>query len=258
MIIYILICLTCILGSGLTFFSGFGLGTILTPVFGIFFPIEIAIALTAIVHFLNNIFKFLLVAKNVNKSILKKFGIPSIIASLLGAYVLSTITHLSPLYTYSINFHDYYITPVKLTIAILLIFFSLFEIIPFLSKLEFGSDKLILGGLLSGFFGGLSGNQGALRSAFLIRSGLSKESFIATGVAVACLVDITRLGVYANTSFSNFQNLNLNLLLAATLSAFLGALIGNKLLKKVSLNGFKIFVSLALFLFAVLLGIGFI
>lgn len=40
---------------------------------------------------------------------------------------------------------------------------------------------LPLGGLLSGFFGGLSGNQGALRSAFLLKAGLSKEAFIATG-----------------------------------------------------------------------------
>ncbi len=35
----------------LAFFSGFGLGTILTPVFVIFFPVEVAIALTGVVHF---------------------------------------------------------------------------------------------------------------------------------------------------------------------------------------------------------------
>ena len=33
----------------------------------------------------------------------------------------------------------------------------------------------------SGFFGGLSGMQGALRSAFLARAGLSKEAFVASG-----------------------------------------------------------------------------
>ena len=47
----------------LTFFSGFGLGTILTPVFMIFFPVELAIGLTGIVHFFNNIFKLVLVGK---------------------------------------------------------------------------------------------------------------------------------------------------------------------------------------------------
>lgn len=43
--------------SLLTFFSGFGLGTMLLPVFLLFFPVDLAIAMTAVVHFLNNIFK---------------------------------------------------------------------------------------------------------------------------------------------------------------------------------------------------------
>ena len=46
--------------SILTFFSGFGLGTLLTPVFLIFFPPEFAITATGIVHLLNNIFKWVL------------------------------------------------------------------------------------------------------------------------------------------------------------------------------------------------------
>jgi hypothetical protein len=34
---YLFIALTAFAGAGLTFFSGFGLGTLLTPVFAIFF-----------------------------------------------------------------------------------------------------------------------------------------------------------------------------------------------------------------------------
>ncbi|WP_324712199.1 hypothetical protein [Flavobacterium columnare] len=56
---YIIICIVAFIGAGLTLFSGFGLGTLLLPVFGLFFPIEIAITLTALVHFLNNVFKLL-------------------------------------------------------------------------------------------------------------------------------------------------------------------------------------------------------
>lgn len=48
--------------SGLTLFSGFGLGTILMPVFALFFPLPLAISATAVVHFANNIFKFGLMA----------------------------------------------------------------------------------------------------------------------------------------------------------------------------------------------------
>ena len=66
----------------LTFFSGFGLGTILTPVFMIFFPVELAIGLTGIVHFFDNIFKLILVGRNADKAVLFRFGIPAVIAAI--------------------------------------------------------------------------------------------------------------------------------------------------------------------------------
>lgn len=50
---YIVLSATALATSALTLFSGFGLGTILTPVFAIFFPIEVAIASTAVVHLSN-------------------------------------------------------------------------------------------------------------------------------------------------------------------------------------------------------------
>ena len=69
---YLIICFTAFVASGLTLFSGFGLGTILMPVFAIFFPLESAITLTAIVHFLNNIFKLSLLGKYADKNIVLK------------------------------------------------------------------------------------------------------------------------------------------------------------------------------------------
>src|ERR671910_244892 len=87
----------------LTFFSGFGLGTILTPVFMIFFPVDLAIALTGVVHFFNNIFKLILTGKKADKSILLRFGIPSVVAAFAGAWLLLRITDLPPLFSYEIN-----------------------------------------------------------------------------------------------------------------------------------------------------------
>lgn len=66
----IVICLVAFLTAILTFFSGFGLGTILMPVFAIFFPIEIAIAITGVVHFSNNLFKISLAGKSADKEVL--------------------------------------------------------------------------------------------------------------------------------------------------------------------------------------------
>jgi phosphomannomutase len=83
---------------------------------------------------------------------------------------------------------------VKLVVACLMILFALVELLPRFTEISVGKKYLPLGGLLSGFFGGLSGHQGALRSVFLLKAGLSKETFIATGVVISLLVDIPRIG----------------------------------------------------------------
>jgi uncharacterized membrane protein YfcA len=130
------------------------------------------------------------------------------------------------------------------------------ESVPSLSKIEVDQKYLPLGGVLSGFFGGLSGHQGALRSAFLVRAGLSKEAFVATGVVVACLVDVTRLSVYAGHFAAGGVEEESVLLVAATLSAFAGVFLGSKLLQKTTMRGVQIVVSVMLFMIAILLCCG--
>lgn len=255
---YLICCTAALIGSGLTLFSGFGLGTLMTPVFALFFPVEVAIALTAIVHFLNNIFKLILTGKHASKQVILRFGIPSILAAFLGAFVLKMVSHQPTLYSYTIAGSLHEITTVKLVISALLLFFSCMEIIPKLANMQFDQKWLPLGGILSGFFGGLSGNQGALRSAFLSRAGLSKEAFIGTGVVIACCIDISRLSVYSSQISANWANMNPGLILASTLSAFAGAFIGNRLLKKVTITSVQYIVTAMLFLFALLLGAGII
>ena len=255
---YIIIAITSLVGAGLTLFSGFGLGTLLLPVFGLFFPIEIAVVLTAMVHFANNLFKFFLFGKKADKTIILKFGLPALLFSFLGASLLKSLTDITPLHSYVLMENHFEITPLKIVMGALLLFFALFEIIPTLKNMEFDKKHLSLGGILSGFFGGLSGHQGALRSAFLIRAGLSKESFIATGVVIACLVDITRLSIYIPKILKNEVTLNYNLLLTATLSAFIGVYFGNKLLQKTTFKTLQSLVAIGLFLYGVLMTAGII
>lgn len=255
---FIIISIAAFITAGLTFFSGFGLGTILAPVFAVFFPIDQAIALTGVVHFANNIFKLTLVGKNADKSALLKFGIAAVIFAFIGAYLLLSIADLEPWFTYSFWGSEKEITPVKLVISILLIVFALIDLIPVLKKLEINQKWLPVGGALSGFFGGLSGHQGALRSAFLIKAGLSKEAFIGTGVVIGTFIDFTRLSVYATRFKSSDLIDNLPLVIAATLSAIAGAFLGNKLLKKVTLSFIQTFVAIALIFISLALGAGLI
>ncbi len=252
------IIITAFTASLLTFFSGFGLGTILTPVLILFFPVEVAIALTGIVHLLNNFFKIGLVGRQIDWKVGLKFGVAAIFGAFIGAWLLAILSGDAVLYNYSIGTKAFSITAIKLVVAFLMIAFVLFESVSVLQKIQFGANKLVVGGLTSGFFGGLSGNQGALRSMFLLRCGLKKGSFIATGILIACLVDVTRLSVY----FSRLTNINIQdnlpVLMSAILSAFAGAYLGSKLLKKITLDFVQKVVSVMIIALALGLGLGLI
>jgi len=253
---YFIIAFVAAFASLLTFFSGFGLGTILTPAFMLFFPIEVAIALTGIVHLLNNLFKMGLVGLKANWGVVLRFGGPAILGAIAGATLLLRFSVSKPIYVYELFGHQMEVFTVNLVVAVLMAFFALFEIIPAFKKMEFKKNKLMMGGVISGFFGGLSGHQGALRSAFLIRYGLSKEVFIATGIIIASFIDITRLGLYfARMKEINVQE-NLPILVTAVLSAFLGAYFGQKLLKKVTLDFVQWTVAIMILVLSVLLGMG--
>ena len=242
----------------LTFFSGFGLGTILTPVFMLFFPVDLAIALTGVVHFFNNIFKIILVGRSADRAVLIRFGVPAVIASFIGAWVLLHIPDSQPLFDYTLFGKTFEVYPVKLIISVLLIIFATMDLIPYFDKMQFGREKLPLGGVLSGFFGGLSGNQGALRSAFLIKAGLTKEAFIGTAVVVSTFVDFTRLSVYATRFAKSGLSDNIMLVVFATIAAVAGAYIGNKLLKKVTIKYIQILIAIMLIIVSLALGSGLI
>ncbi len=246
------------MAAGLTLFSGFGLGTILTPIVVIFFPVPVAIAITAVVHLLNNLFKLGLLWRQINKSVLLAFGIPALLAAIPGALLLDYLAVLPPLMEYQWLGASYSITQVKLVAGILLIVFATAEIVPFLNRLSKSHAGLPVGGLLSGFFGGLSGNQGAFRSAFLIKVGLTKESFVATNAAIAALVDVSRIIVYGFTFDLILIENQLTLILLATISAFLGIFLGSRLLHKVTIGFIQKLVAVMLYTLGGLLCAGII
>jgi len=253
---YLVICVVAVVVAGLTFFTGFGLGTLLLPGFSVFFPITVAVALTGVVHFLNGLFKLVLVGRHADLRVAARFGVPAIVAAYAGARLLVWLSDLEPLWSYRLAGHAFEVMPVKLAVAVLMAAFAALEGVPRLAKLSVGSRWLPLGGLLSGFFGGLSGHQGALRSVFLVRSGLSKQSFVGTGAVIAAVVDVSRLIVYTQQVLVLEWREHGPLLAAATASAFVGAFVGSRLLEKISLRAIEIGVSVALIVVAIGLGTG--
>jgi uncharacterized membrane protein YfcA len=252
----ILICIVAFLASGLTFFSGFGLGTLLLPAFALFFPIEHAVALTGVVHFLNGLFKLGLVGRSADKAVVLRFGLPALAASFVGALVLAQLAGVPPLASYVLGGRIFVVTPAKLAIGGLLLVFAGLELSERFRKLAFPPRYLPLGGVLSGFFGGLAGMQGALRSAFLVRAGLDKDAFIATGVAIAVLIDVSRLGVYSTQFLREARDLDYVLLGGAVLSAFAGAWLGNRFLKKLTMAHVQRIVAALLFAVGLALVLG--
>jgi hypothetical protein len=228
----IVIATAALLASCLTLFSGFGLGTLLMPVVAIFFPVDIAIGITAIVHFANNIFKLGLIGLHANKEIIIKFGIPAVFAALLGATLLGWLTSLPPVTEYTLAGKSFAIMPVKLIIGTLIIAFVVLELSPAFSSITLDKKLLPLGGCISGFFGGISGHQGAFRSMFLLKAGLSKEQFIATGVVLAVMVDLSRMLIYGLDAVTQQKSVDWLLVAIATFSAFVGAFVGSRLIKK--------------------------
>jgi uncharacterized membrane protein YfcA len=249
--------------AALTLFSGFGLGTLLMPVFALFFPVEVAVAATAVVHLANNLFKLTLIGKWAAWSVVARFAPTAALFAIVGALLLNRVSTSEPLVRYTLAGRACEVTTVKFVIAGLIAAFTILELVPALEGLSLDKKYLPLGGALSGFFGGLSGHQGALRTAFLVRAGLGKEAFLGTIVVCAVAVDISRLLVYGSTFFArDFAVLNAQggtrLVIAATLSAFVGSFLGSKLVKKVALPTVHRLVGIMLLVLAGALGTGLI
>ncbi|MBU1193554.1 MAG: sulfite exporter TauE/SafE family protein [Proteobacteria bacterium] len=247
----IIVCLAALAASLLTLFSGFGLGTLLMPVIALFFSLELAIAMTAMVHLANNLFKIGLLGKKADCSILIKFGLPAVLAALGGAFLLAWFGNFQPVHEYQAFGHDLQISALKLIIGCLIIVFVALELWPAYANIAIDRKWLPLGGVISGFFGGLSGHQGAFRSMFLIKAGLQKEVFVATGVVLAVMVDFSRLAIYGTDILMRAGSINWGMVISASLSAFAGAYMGKRILGKVTIRTVQLLVSAALTVIAI-------
>lgn len=238
-----IIAFATLIASCLTLFSGFGLGTLLMPVVALFFPVDVAIGITAIVHFFNNLFKLGLLGWQAEKHTVVQFGIPAMVAAIVGALVLGWLSHLPPLTEYSWLGRTFQVTPLKLIIGVVILVFVALESSSALAAVSLDGRFLAIGGCISGFFGGLSGHQGAFRSMFLLKAGLSKEQFIATGVVLAVLIDLARLLIYGWEVSMSPQEVDWFLVVVACAAAFAGAFIGSRLLKKATLRSIQAIVT---------------
>jgi hypothetical protein len=183
------------------------------------------------------------------------------VSAVLGAAVLSLFSGAREITTYSLGGIQAVISPIKLLMAALIGAFALFELLPRLRAIHFDRKYLTIGGMLSGFFGGLSGHQGALRSAFLAKVGVSKEAFVGTNAVIGLMVDLARLTVYAGVSGSVQSEYGLGthewlLITTGVVAALAGVVIGKRMLHKFTMSSIQTLVGVLLLAMAIALGAG--
>ena len=205
----VLVALGAFIAAALTVPAGFGLSTVLTPLVLLLIPPHEAIAVVAIVHGAHNAGKLALLWENVDLEAFKRYGVWLILGSVVGALLQSRVPQ----------------RPLLVILGIALI------VLPALTLSEKWTGYMMpesndrVGGFGSGFMGGLSGHQGALRAMFLSRRMSNKMSYAATASILALCVDLSRIPVYIfYRSEEVFSHYGLTVVLV--ISALLGARLG--------------------------------
>lgn len=214
--------------------TGFGIGSILTPLLALQVGTKVAVAAISIPHFLATALRFWMLKAHVDKRVLINFGIMSAIGGLLGAIL-----------------HTKFGGPVLTIIFGGLLLFAGFTGVTGLSqKMRLKGPVAWIAGFFSGAFGGLVGNQGGIRAAALLGFDVSKEAFVATSTAIGIVVDVARMPVYFVKDSHEVLNI-WPLVLFSTVGVIIGTFLGMRFLKHIPQATFRRVVSGIIFLLGV-------
>ena len=196
--------------------SGFGIGSLLTPLLMLSMPTAHAVAVLAIPHALGTIIRWLRLRSDVHLPTFRQFGIASAVGGLAGALLQSRLG--SPVLT--------------LVLAALLVLAGTSELARRPVPLPQTPFWRLTGGILSGVFGGLVGNQGGIRAAALLGFSLQPRQIVATATASALLVDAARVPIYLVSAGPVIRGAT-HLWLIASLGVTIGTLIGVPVLGRI-------------------------
>ena len=245
--------------SAITIVSGFGLNTVLVPAFAVLFPLPLAIAAVALVHLIASALRLIIFRAHINRKIALQFVPWAILGGIVGALILELLGAVPVIATYPLFGVTKSVTAVKVVVGVTIAALSLYELRRGAEASGMSAIGVSAGALASGFFGGLSGNQGAIRSTVLIRAGLTPLGFAATGALAAIAIDLTRLVVYGTAgSISGIlaDGAIRDAIGAATVGAIAGALVGRQLLTTMSSARLHLVVGWSLVAGGLLIGVG--
>ena len=202
--------------------SGFGIGSLLTPLLAIQAGTKTAVAAVSIPHLIGTGIRFWRLRRSLDRGVLWRFGLTSAAGGLAGAMLNARAPSG------------------RLTVVLgsLLVFAGAAQISGQSQRWRFHGSVAWLAGAVSGLFGGLVGNQGGIRSAALLGFDLPKERFVATATAIALFVDAARMPVYMAAQHAEVAAI-WPLVLFATVGVVCGTLAGEPVLARVPEQRFK-------------------
>lgn len=214
---------------------GFGIGSLLTPLLAVRVGMPTAIAAIALPHAAATALRFWRLRGAVDWSVVRSFGLLSAAGGLAGALLYARLGGRE----------------LTLALAGLLLLTGASGLTGITTRWHPSRVAGLLGAV-SGFFGGLAGNQGGVRSAALLTFRLPPAAFVATATATGLLVDLARTPVYLWRAGSELLTLWLPLALA-TAGVLGGTLLGERVLLGMSPERFRTVVSVAILALGVLL-----
>jgi uncharacterized protein len=236
MIFDTLIAVAAMFAGAIASVAGFGIGSILTPLLAIRVGIKLAVAAVSIPHLIATALRFVRIGEHVDKRVFLSFGITSAVGGLLGALLHARFSS----------------TVLSYVLGALLVFAGIMGITGLSRRMRFEGAVAWIAGTLSGAFGGLVGNQGGIRSAAMLGMRVSKESFVATATAIALVVDVARMPVYAVVQGKQVLDI-WPILLMAIIGAVIGTLVGERILRRIPEPLFRAVVSMIILALGVVL-----
>jgi uncharacterized membrane protein YfcA len=216
--------------------TGFGIGSILTPLLSLWMDGRLAVAVVAIPHLIGTAVRFMMNEGRADRTVLWRFGLASAAGGLAGALFQTAASG----------------PRLMVLLAVLLLFVSISELTGLSVRMRFTGIAAWIAGVLSGLLGGLVGNQGGIRSAALLGFGLPRDVFVATATAIALCVDGARMPIYL---WSEGEALwaSRGTIVVATAGVVTGTIAGAKLLRGIPEPLFRKVVAIVLLVLGVAL-----
>jgi len=206
-----------VLAGAIAAVTGFGIGSLLTPVLALQVDTRLAVAAVSIPHLIGTSLRFALMHGGLDRRVLWSFGITSAAGGLAGALLNSAATSTRWL---------------TILFGMLLLFAAVSEMTGLARRMRFRGWVAWVAGALSGMLGGLVGNQGGIRSAALIGFELRKELFVGTATAIALFVDGARVPIYLYAQHDELST-HLAWILLAIAGVVAGTIVGSRALGRI-------------------------